>query len=51
MGAFRRLAQNLGLVYRDDGTWRPSTPAASPGKTGRETSEEVRQVSALSVWL
>jgi hypothetical protein len=37
----RRLAQNLGLAYRDDGRWRPAgvreppasspEPAASPG--------------------
>ena len=29
----------------------PSTPEGIPGKTGRGTSEEVRQVSALIVWL
>jgi len=41
VGALRRLAQNLGLAYRDDGRWRPASvqerpasspePAASPG--------------------
>jgi hypothetical protein len=41
MSIWRRLAQSLGLVYRDDGTWRPvgarrppssqdSKPADSP---------------------
>ena len=26
MSTLRRLAQNLGLAYRDDGTWRPAGP-------------------------
>jgi hypothetical protein len=33
MGPLRRLAQALGLVYRDDGTWRPAfvkPPKAAP---------------------
>ena len=36
MRTLRLLAQNLGLAYRDDGTWRP----AGLSKTGRGTSEE-----------
>jgi hypothetical protein len=34
MGALRRLAQNLGLAYRDDGTWRPAGLRQPPGKAG-----------------
>lgn len=33
MGVLRRLAQGLGLVYRDDGNWRPTgmrTPPSAP---------------------
>jgi len=44
MGKLRRLAQNLGLVYRDDGSWRPfgvrprpATPAARTEKPSGET--------------
>jgi hypothetical protein len=33
MGALRRLAQNLGLVYRDDGTWRPAGGRMPPTTT------------------
>jgi len=49
MGALRRLAQNLGLVFRDEDAWRPmgwtprtastsqpvDTPPAKPGAAGR----------------
>jgi hypothetical protein len=35
MSTLRRLAQNLGLAYRDDGTWRPAGR-----KTGKATKEE-----------
>jgi hypothetical protein len=43
--------QVLGLVCRDDGTWRPAGLRQPPAKTGRGTSEEVRQTLALGVWL
>ena len=39
MGALRRLGQSLGLIYREDGTWRPigsgTPPATSGSRTGK----------------
>jgi hypothetical protein len=43
MGMLRRIGQNLGLVYRDDGSWRflgQRTPPAMPGARADEPSGE-----------
>ena len=44
MGALRRLGQSLGLIYQDDGTWRPwgsRTPPTTPeSRTGRNRSTD-----------
>jgi len=48
MRALRWLAQNLGLVYRDDGMWRPAG-LRQPSANREGTPEEVRQALALGV--
>jgi hypothetical protein len=43
VGVLRRLAQGLGLVYRDDGTWRPTgmrtPPSASKSQSTNPPAE------------
>ena len=50
MGALRRLAQNLGLAYRDDGRWRPlgvrkppATPSEPSASAGLKTFRRMAQ--------
>jgi hypothetical protein len=50
MGAFRRLAQNLGLAYRDEGRWRPVgvrkppvTPPQPSAGSGRKAFRRLAQ--------